>query len=581
MPEELPGKEALLEGPGLAGPELDGGEAVLAALRSLGIEHVFSSPGSEWAPVWEALARQRRDGIDGPAYHDLTHETLAVGMATGYYLASRRMAAVLLHAGPGLLQGAVGVHGALLSGAAMLVCSSESITYGEGGGPDPGSQWYRNLSVLGGPHTFAAPWVKWSSQAPSVDVIYETVRRACEMAQRAPAGPVYLNLALEALLAPWRAPQVRKPVAAPGARVSPAREIEAIAQRLAVAERPVILTESAGRDPEAFHALVGLAEQLAIPVVEPQSAVCANFPKDHPLHVGSNVAHAADADMVLLVACRAPWYPPSASPAPGAEFVVIDDVPQRPHVVYQVLHADHYLEGDVATTLSALAAQASGHIDSSLIERRRSRWSAVHAEQQAAIDADERKAQANTERITPILLAKVLREELGEQAVFVDETITHSRVLQRHLRWNEPDRWIYVQGGLGQGTAVALGVKVAWSQRPVVLAIGDGSFLYNPVIQALMASRALGLPVLIVVFNNRQYLSMKFNHLRFYPDGVAVTEGDFSGVDLSAQPPLSEFGRPFGMPGWEVSEPAELRGVIREAAAAVADGTTAIVNVVF
>jgi len=37
----------------------DGGEAILEAFRNLGIDYIISSPGSEWAPVWEALARQK------------------------------------------------------------------------------------------------------------------------------------------------------------------------------------------------------------------------------------------------------------------------------------------------------------------------------------------------------------------------------------------------------------------------------------------------------------------------------------------------------------------------------------------
>jgi len=557
----------------------DGGEAVLAALRALSVEHIFSSPGSEWAPVWEALARQRRDSVEGPRYHDLTHETLAVGMATGYALASRRMTAVLLHAGPGLLQGASAVHGALLSGAPMLICSSESVTFGEGDGPDPGSQWYRNLSVVGGPHTFAAPYVKWANQAPSVAVLYEMVLRAAELAQRPPAGPVYLNVPLEVLLADWRLPTVRKAVAPRGHRVSPPEEIESLAEALVNARRPIVITESAGRDPAAFEALVELCESLAIPVVEPQSAVCANFPKDHPLHAGADVALAADADLILLVACRAPWYPPSSSPAPSAAVAVIDEVPQRPHMVYQVLHADRYLEGDVASTLRALSLSAGARLDHAAIAARRARWTAVHDEQRADDDAEERRAEATTDRITPVLLARVLRDELSDDAIFVDETITHSRILQRHVRWNRPDQWFYVQGGLGQGTGVALGVKMARPDRTVVLTIGDGSFLYNPIVQALMASRELGLPLLVVVFNNRQYLSMKLNHLRFYPDGAAVAGADFEGVDLSGQPPLSELGAPFEMPGWEVADPSKLRAAIREAAAAVAAGRTAIVNV--
>ena len=39
---------------------LDGGEALLEAFRSLGVEFIVSSPGSEWAPLWEAMARRDR-----------------------------------------------------------------------------------------------------------------------------------------------------------------------------------------------------------------------------------------------------------------------------------------------------------------------------------------------------------------------------------------------------------------------------------------------------------------------------------------------------------------------------------------
>jgi len=44
----------------------DGGEALLQACRDLGADYIFSSAGSEWAPVWEALARQAETGAAGP-----------------------------------------------------------------------------------------------------------------------------------------------------------------------------------------------------------------------------------------------------------------------------------------------------------------------------------------------------------------------------------------------------------------------------------------------------------------------------------------------------------------------------------
>jgi acetolactate synthase-1/2/3 large subunit len=88
----------------------DGGEAILEAFRSLGLNYVISSPGSEWSPVWEALARQKVNQKSGPSYIDCWHETLAVDMAMDYTQMTGRMQAVLLHAGAGLLQGSAGMH---------------------------------------------------------------------------------------------------------------------------------------------------------------------------------------------------------------------------------------------------------------------------------------------------------------------------------------------------------------------------------------------------------------------------------------------------------------------------------------
>lgn len=563
----------------MAEERIDGGEGIVDAFRMLGIEYIFSSPGSEWAPVWEAMARQRRDQTPGPRYLDLTHETLAVGMATGYGLVTRRGQAVLLHAGPGLLQGACAIHGALLSGAPMVICSSESVTYGEGRGPDPGGQWYRNLSVVGGPHVLAAPFVKWANQVPTPEVLYEMVLRAGEIAAREPSGPVFLNVPLETLLAEWSPPGIRRPVAPRGRRRSAAEEIDEIAEALIGARRPVVITESAGREPEAFGALVAFADALGVGVVEPTSAVCSNFPRNHPLHLGADPAAAGDPDLILLVNCRAPWYPPSATPFPEAKTVVIDEVPQRPHIVYQVLHAQAYLEGEVAATLDALRDAAGAGLDPAELARRRVDCEAAHARELEAVTRDEQAAADASDRIAAALLVSTLREVLPHDAVVVDETITHSRILQRHLQAQGPGRWMYVQGGLGQGSGLALGAKLALGERMVVLALGDGTFLYNPMVQALMASRDLELPLLVVIFNNRQYLSMKLNHLRFYPEGAAVANDDFDGVDLSGQPALSEFAAPFGFVGREVGAPSDLRAALEAAVSEVAGGASSIINV--
>ncbi|MFJ4632453.1 thiamine pyrophosphate-dependent enzyme [Streptomyces sp. NPDC088847] len=558
-------------------PGADGGDALVTAFNAVGADYIFCSSGSEWAPVWESLARRHRDGLPCPQYLDLTHETVAVGMATGYGLIERRPQGVLLHAAPGLLQGSMAVHGALLAGVPMLVSSSESTTYGDGPGQDPGGQWYRNLSVVGGPHQIAQPFTKWSNEAASVHTLPTMVTRAAELAWRAPAGPAYLNVPLEILLEDWDGREA-KPIVKPGSTHSSPEEVDPVAQLIREAKNPVIVTETAGREAGGFEALVAFAEAWHIPVVEPDSAVCGNFPRTHPLHAGSDIGPWMDeADLILLVNCRAPFYPPSRRPS-QATVVVIDEVPQRPHIVYQVLFADRYLEGNVANTLRQLAKRAKD-LDETAVAERGAAQEARFAAEQTAITQAESKAEG-AEGIDPVLVAATLRRLLdGANGIVVDETITHSRVVKRHVQTADPDSYFYVQGGLGQGIAVALGVKLATRERPVVLTIGDGAFTYNPVIQSYDASKAYELPLLIVVFNNRVYKSMNLNHRRFYPEGAAADTGEWLGTDLHRLPRLAAFAEPFGMHTETVDAPEALAPALERALKAVAEGTTAVVDV--
>jgi acetolactate synthase I/II/III large subunit len=582
--ESAPLAGAGSDGAGSGDAAWDGGEALIRAAADLGSDYVFSSSGSEWAPVWEAYARRAEAGVETLPYVDVTHETTAVGMATGYAAVTGRPQLVLLHAAAGLLQGANAIHGALLTGAPLVVCSGESTGYGDAAGPDPGSQWYRNLSVVGGPQAVAAPFTKWACAAADVSVLYGMVKRAGELAAQAPAGPVYVNTPVETLLARWRPSAADRPAPPPGRTVAAAADIEAAARLIAAAQNPVLATETAGRDPEAFAALVELAELLAIPVVEPQSALCSNFPRTSPLHAGGELAPlAADADLVILLGCRAPWYPPSAKPG-DATVLVIDETPHRPHIAYQVLTADRYVGGEIAATLRALtgAVRAIG-VDAAAMSARRQRLADAHATAERTRAGAEQRALAAGDGdgpLDPVAVAATLRALIGDDAVVVDETITHSRLIARHLMAESAGRYRYVQGGLGQGLGVALGVKLALGAgRLVTFTVGDGSWLYNPVLPGLMASAQYGLPVLVVVFNNGRYLSMRHNHRRVYPDGVAARTGYQLGVDLSAQPDVAAVASAAGAAGFTVSGGKELGPALDEAIAAVRGGRTAVVNV--
>ena len=550
---------------------LDGGDAILEALRNLDVDYIISSPGSEWPSVWEALARQKVNEQPGPAYINCWHETLAVAMASGYTRITGRMQAVLLHAGVGVMQGSMGIHGAYQGEVPMLVCSGESSTYGEVAEMDPGPQWLRNLSIVGGPNRLVEPFTKWSSRITSAATLYETVARAGELAQRTPKGPAFLNVPIETMLEEWAPQQPLKHRHGASVNHPDPDAVGRVADLLCRAESPVIVADSAGSSPAGFNALVSLAESRGIPVFEGEGPAYNNFPKSHPLHHGYDLKREMDRfDLFLVIGNRAPWYPPSAGPS--ATVVVIDEYPIKEYMVHQDMQADLYLEGTLPVTLAALDAavrERSGE-PPTLPPHANPVW-----ERYGAIGPDAKTASP----IDPGFLCNTISETLPSNTVYVDETILHRAQILRRIAWDNPLSYLRPYGGLGQGLGIALGAKLASPDRPVTALIGDGSFLYNPITQSLGVARESDLPILIVVFNNASYAAMKSLHHSFYPEGTAVQTGIYHGVDIPG-PDYSELAKPFGGFGERVEDPARLKGVLLEAQAAVDSGRVAIVDVV-
>ncbi len=549
----------------------DGGDAILEALRKLDVDYIISSPGSEWPSVWEALAKQAINEEPGPKYINCWHETLAVAMAQGYTKMTGRMQAVLLHAGVGVLQGSMGIHGALHGEVPMLVCSGESTTYGEADGFDPGPQWLRNLSIVGGPNRLVESITKFSSRVTSAEVLYETVSRAGEMAQRTPKGPTFLNIPMEVMLEEWTPPAgIKNKPQAPKTQPE-SSAIERVADLIAQSQNPVIVADSSGRSAEGFNALVALAETVSIPVFESDGPSYGNFPKSHPLHNGYDLKpRMGEFDLFLVVGNRAPWYPASAGPA-NATVVIIDENPLKDYMVYQDLGADHYLEGDLPLTLQLLTeavgsngAKANGYAGNGGV------WEKYWAISDEAADASP---------IDTGVLCNALSAAMPSNTIFIDETIVHRAQILRRIMWDNPQSYLRVTGGLGQGLGNALGAKLAFPDRPVVALMGDGALLYNPITQALGVARESSLPIMIVVFNNASYAAMKRLHLSFYPDGEAAKSGIFHGVHIPG-PDYQELVTPFGGHGERVEDPKRLQGAIKDGLAAVAEGRVAILDVV-
>ena len=556
----------------------DGGEAIVEAFRNLGIKYVISSPGSEWSPVWEALTRQKHEKNHGPEYIQCWHETLAVNMATGYTWITGQAQAVLVHAGVGLLQGAMGIRCAMQAEVPMLVMSGESVTLGADEDLPIEPQWYGGVSP-GGADKLVAPFVKWASHVPSAPTLYQCIIRAGEMAQRAPMGPIYLDVPLEHMLEDWSpAGELRQVPPAPATQAANA-EIEALAADISAAKNPVIVTEISGRDPAAFGNLVALAEAAAIPVIGGRGTSYANFPTDHDLWQGiDNYGHLADADLVILVGGRTPWYPPKRRPSPG-KIIAIGDHPHKEWLIYQDLHADAYLEGDIAATLAALTAAIEGGVEAKTKETRRAKWAGESAKEMEVLQ-DQRDTAVAEGGLNPASVGAAMRAVMPADTIFVDETITHFPPLRKHLPMTRAQTlYRHTGGALGQGLGLALGVKLAAPERPVVLFIGDGGMLYNPITQAFGASREHNLPIIIVIMNNGHYKAMKKGHVHHYPDGMVDATELTMGIEIQG-PEFEQLGSHFGIKGTRVETYAALHAALEDALKETKDGSAVIINAI-
>src|SRR2546428_6642104 len=139
---------------------LSGAETLLRVLRAMGVERIFASPGSDWAPLWEALAKLHWPDV--PQYLSTRHEETAVGMATGYAKATGKLPALVLHTTVGALHATMGLRAALHERVPMVVMAGESVSFAEAPAPPAGRQWLRVLTDMGGPARLVGQTVKWS-----------------------------------------------------------------------------------------------------------------------------------------------------------------------------------------------------------------------------------------------------------------------------------------------------------------------------------------------------------------------------------------------------------------------------------
>ena len=558
-----------------------GAQTLLRVLAGMGVDRIFASPGSEWSPVWEALAEPPPQNESMPLYLSSRHEEIAVGMASGYAKATGKLPAVMIHTTVGALHASMALRGALHEQVPMVVVTGESIGFGEDEGPDPGAQWVGHLADLGGPARLVDRVVKWSFGVNTKSILPATVQRACQLAMAAPRGPVFVSVPMEYLFEKMtkNPPSPLGPAPAPTAN---AKGIQELADLLLGAKNPVIISEEAGRSVKIVERMVELAEMLGAPVIETRSTGYLNFPRNHPLHGGYDPEeYLQEADAVFLLGAMVPWHPPSKGPGPGVKVAVLGENPLRAELPYWGFKVDLCLTGEVESSLEQLIdrlKQGLSKGNSGLAERAK-KWRQRYEERKRRW-SEEALSFQDKKPIDTRWVMYELNQVLPADAMIVEETITHRLALHRYVDKLKPGSYFAGSiGGLGTGLGTALGVKAAAPKRPVICLIGDGSFNYDPGLAAMGFCQEYKMPIMIVIFNNYGYLSQKSGIPRYFPNGWAVKTKNFVGISITPSPEYAVLPRAFDGYGEKVEEPGEVRKALERGLKAAAAGQVSLIDI--
>jgi acetolactate synthase-1/2/3 large subunit len=318
--------------------------------------------------------------------------------------------------------------------------------------------------------------VRWDYELRHPSQLEVMTDRALALAHSVPRGPVYLTLPREVLAAAPAGQTGTQSRMMPASTVAPdPTAVTAAAAALAAAQRPVIVTARAGADRKVPERLARLAEQVAAPVIEYRPRHM-NLSTDHPLHGGFEVRPwLAEADVILVLDCDVPWIPDSDRVPPDALVIQAGEDPLHARYVIRGFAADITILGSTALVVDALLAEIDGAASARALSRRDAAEAACRARRAPALDL----------RFPPSRMSMEWASFCLDQARAADSILVNEYPLARSaMRVTVPGTYFGSSpaGGLGWGLPAGLGVKLAAPEREVIVAVGDGSYIFaNPV----------------------------------------------------------------------------------------------------
>src|ERR671935_363059 len=175
--------------------------AYLALLADRGVDYLFGNAGTDFAPLIEAYSQAAQTGVAVPQPILATHENLAVTMAHGYAMVSRRIPAVMVHVSVGTANMVCAALNAARENVAILLTAGRSPLTEAGllGARDGYIHWAQEMYDQAG---MIREIVKWDYELRNAEQLTTVVDRALAIAATEPRGPVYLSLPREVIAAP-------------------------------------------------------------------------------------------------------------------------------------------------------------------------------------------------------------------------------------------------------------------------------------------------------------------------------------------------------------------------------------------
>jgi benzoylformate decarboxylase len=537
--------------------------AVLDMLANGGVRYLFGNPGTTELPLMDALVGCRR-----LQYILALQEVPAMAIADGYAQASRSPAVINVHISCGLGNAMGMLYNAYRANSPLILTA----------GQQDRRLRFEEPILWGDMVRVVRPWTKWAVEVERVEDLPSAIRRAIQTSLSPPEGPVFLSLPLDVQMASAESLDLTPPRLPDRLVRPPDQAVMRAARVLARAKNPAILVGSRICEADAVDPLVLLAESLGAPVIHEAATShgrC-SFPSNHPLAAGflpfwsPDVRRCLSEFDVLLVAgmkLLQQYLYREASPAVPEQcrIVQLDDDPWELGKNYPV---EVGLIGHPLPSLRELNGRLA--VEMTDDETRQAHARGLARMKDLALGRKRLRAEARSQEpirpITPLCLMEHLAKVLPENVAVVEESPTTTGCyLERIGALKNPSGYFAQRGwALGWGLNCAIGVQLAWPDRPVLAIIGDGSALYG--IQGLWTAARYRLPVTFVITNNRQYKILKeCSQVLNLPQAAA---GNYLGLDIVD--PVIDYialAEALGVHACRITEPDQVSDVVQESLA--------------